>query len=130
MDVVITGDYQPAEKKFEVSRRMLEVCLELGFPVSVLEHSPLVLRDLDLLKEINQRAPSVVFFSVISAQDSSTYERVCIIRNITFQDTFDCFPAWDPTDGELGSWNALYDSISLRYTDHVWVDHNTFEGSV
>jgi pectate lyase len=50
-----------------------------------------------------------------------------IIRNITFQDTYDCFPAWDPTDGDLGSWNALYDSISLRYTDHVWVDHNTFE---
>jgi DNA repair photolyase len=53
VDIVITGDYQPAEKKFEVSRRVLEVCLELGFPVSVLERSPLVLRDLDLLKEIN-----------------------------------------------------------------------------
>ena len=76
VDVVITGDYQPAEKKFEISRRMLEVCLDLGFPVSVLERSPLVLRDLDLLKEINQRAPSVVFFSMISAPDSPTYERV------------------------------------------------------
>ena len=31
------GDYQAAEKRFEVSRRMLEVCLELGIPVSVLE---------------------------------------------------------------------------------------------
>ena len=50
-----------------------------------------------------------------------------IIRNITFQDTYDCFPQWSPTDGALGSWNALYDSISLRDTDHVWVDHNTFE---
>ena len=76
VDVIATGDYQAAEKKFEVSRRMLEVCLELGFPVSVLERSPLVLRDLDLLKEINQRAPSVIFFSMISAPDSPTYERV------------------------------------------------------
>ncbi len=50
-----------------------------------------------------------------------------IIRNLTFQDTFDCFPAWAPTDGALGSWNALYDSISLRNADHVWVDHSTFE---
>jgi pectate lyase len=49
-----------------------------------------------------------------------------IIRNITFEDTYDCFPEWDPTDGALGSWNALYDSISLRETDHVWIDHNTF----
>jgi pectate lyase len=50
-----------------------------------------------------------------------------IIRNLNFRDTFDCFPAWDPTDGELGSWNAQYDSVSLRDTNNVWVDHNTFE---
>jgi len=50
-----------------------------------------------------------------------------IIRNLTFQDTFDCFPAWSPTDGALGSWNAEYDSIALRWTDHVWIDHNRFE---
>ena len=50
-----------------------------------------------------------------------------IVRNLTFQDTFDCFPAWAPTDGALGSWNSLYDSISLRDTNNVWIDHNTFE---
>jgi pectate lyase len=49
-----------------------------------------------------------------------------IVRNITFEDTYDCFPAWAPTDGALGAWNSLYDSISLRDTNHVWVDHNTF----
>jgi len=49
-----------------------------------------------------------------------------IIRNITFEDTFDCFPQWDPTDGSLGNWNSAYDSISLRDSDHVWIDHNTF----
>jgi DNA repair photolyase len=58
------------------------VCLDLGFPVSVLERSPLVLRDLDLIKEINQRAPSVVFFSMISAPDSPTYERVRQMENL------------------------------------------------
>jgi pectate lyase len=50
-----------------------------------------------------------------------------IVRNITFQDTFDCFPAWAPTDGALGAWNSQYDSISLRETNNVWIDHNTFE---
>ncbi|MEO8181629.1 MAG: pectate lyase [Deltaproteobacteria bacterium] len=49
-----------------------------------------------------------------------------IIRNLTFEDTFDCFPEWWPTDGFLGSWNAQYDTISLRHVDHVWIDHNTF----
>lgn len=50
-----------------------------------------------------------------------------IIRNLTFQDTYDCFPQWDPTDGADGNWNSQYDMISLRYVDHVWIDHNTFE---
>ena len=49
-----------------------------------------------------------------------------IIRNLTFEDTYDCFPEWSPTDGTMGSWNALYDSISLRNADHAWIDHNTF----
>ena len=50
-----------------------------------------------------------------------------IVRNLTFQDTYDCFPQWAPTDGADGNWNALYDSISLRDSDHVWIDHNRFE---
>jgi pectate lyase len=50
-----------------------------------------------------------------------------IVRNLTFQDTYDCFPQWSPTDGAQGSWNALYDSISLRDSNNVWIDHNTFE---
>src|SRR5512139_1382273 len=49
-----------------------------------------------------------------------------IIRNLTFENTFDCFPEWSPSDGASGAWNALYDSISLRNTDHAWIDHNTF----
>lgn len=83
VDVIATGDYQPAEKKFQVSRQMLEVCLELGFPVSVLERLPLVLRDLDLIREINARAPSVVIFSIISAPDSPAYERVREMENLS-----------------------------------------------
>src|SRR5262245_5106036 len=50
-----------------------------------------------------------------------------IVRNLTFQDTSDCFPAWSPDDGPLGAWNAVYDSVSLRNADHVWIDHNTFQ---
>lgn len=58
---------------------------------------------------------------------ASNPRRNIIIRNLTFQDTYDCFPEWSPNDGALGAWNALYDSISLRDTRNVWIDHNTFE---
>jgi pectate lyase len=50
-----------------------------------------------------------------------------IVRNLTFRDTYDCFPQWSPTDGTLGSWNALYDAVSLRDSNNLWIDHNTFE---
>ena len=70
MDMVFTGDYQPAERKFKISRHMLEVCLELEFPVFVLTRSPLVLRDLELFKAINQHSRAVVAFSIISTPDS------------------------------------------------------------
>ncbi|WP_405140400.1 pectate lyase [Sphaerisporangium sp. NBC_01403] len=50
-----------------------------------------------------------------------------IIRNIAFQDAYDCFPQWDPTDGDEGNWNSLYDNISVTGSTHVWADHNSFD---
>jgi DNA repair photolyase len=61
---------------------MLVVCLEPSFPVLILERSPLVVRGLDLLREIDQRAPSIVIFSLISSPDSRTYERVRQMENL------------------------------------------------
>jgi pectate lyase len=49
-----------------------------------------------------------------------------IVRNIQVSDAADCFPAWDPTDGDTGNWNSLYDLVSLTGATHVWIDHNTF----
>jgi pectate lyase len=49
-----------------------------------------------------------------------------IIRGLTVTDAYDCFPAWDPTDGETGNWNSEYDTLSLTAASHVWIDHNEF----
>ena len=76
VDVVFTGDYQPAERKFGISRKMLEVCYELGFPVFVLERSPLVLRDLDLIQAIHGRARAGVAFSIIYTPESPNAGRI------------------------------------------------------
>lgn len=45
--------YQPVEARYGVTRRCLGVLLRRGFPVSILTRSPLVLRDLDLLKRFD-----------------------------------------------------------------------------
>jgi DNA repair photolyase len=82
VDVVFTGDYQPVERKFGVSRKMLEVCYELGFPVFILERSVLVLRDLDLIRSIHLKARAVVAFSQIITPDSPGYPRVRTIERL------------------------------------------------
>ncbi len=81
-DLVFTGDYQPAERKFKLSRQLLEVCLELGFPVFVLTRSPLVLRDLDILQAINQQTRAVVAFSIIVTPESDCYEAVTRLEGL------------------------------------------------
>ncbi len=55
-----------------------------------------------------------------------------IIRNIQFENAFDCFPQWDPTDGATGNWNSAFDNLSiLNNATHVWIDHNSFtDGSL
>jgi DNA repair photolyase len=82
VDVVFTGDYQPVERLYGISRKMLEVCCELGFPVFILERSALVQRDMDLIQSIHQRARAVVAFSIISTPDSRGYARVRSIERL------------------------------------------------
>lgn len=49
-----------------------------------------------------------------------------IVRNLAFESPLDCFPQWDPTDGDTGNWNSEYDSAVVYGATHVWLDHNTF----
>jgi pectate lyase len=50
-----------------------------------------------------------------------------ILRNLRFSDAYDCFPQWDPGDGDAGNWNSAYDNVSLWTATSVWVDHSTFD---
>jgi len=66
-ETVCCGDWQqPAEDCYRLSRGMLEVVLDLGFPLFIVERSPLLTRDLDLLVEINRQSWVGVLFSISS----------------------------------------------------------------
>lgn len=47
-----TDAYQPIEKKYKITRSLLEVLLECRHPVSLLTKSTLIQRDIDILKEM------------------------------------------------------------------------------
>lgn len=50
-----TDCYQPAERQFEITRKLLQVCLDYRHPVNILTKNALVLRDLDILKPMAEQ---------------------------------------------------------------------------
>lgn len=64
------GDsYQPVERRYRLTREVLEVLLEHELPVHVLTKSTLVRRDTDLLQRIHERNGAIVSMSVSSVDD-------------------------------------------------------------
>lgn len=47
----VCDPYQPLEKKYELTRRCLEILIKNNWPIIIQTRSSLVLRDMDLLKE-------------------------------------------------------------------------------
>jgi len=82
-ETIAVGDYQPAERKYMLSRKMLEICLEMDFPIFLLERSPLVLRDLDLIQEINRKTHASVLFSIIHTEQSPHADVISKIERLT-----------------------------------------------
>jgi len=58
--------YQPAEEKHKITRSLLETINKYGYPVHIFTKSSLVLRDLDILKEISKKSGAAVSFSIIT----------------------------------------------------------------
>jgi len=68
----VTDPYQPVEKKYEITRRCLELLLMHDFPVCIQTKSSLVLRDIDLLKKFSNIEVGVT----LTALDDSVRERM------------------------------------------------------
>jgi len=65
-----TDCYQPVEKKTGITRRILEVFLKYRNPVSIITKNSLILRDLDILAELNRHDLVHVNLSITSLDES------------------------------------------------------------
>jgi len=61
-----TDPYQPIERRYGITRQILELCLEVRHPVTITTKSDRVLRDLDLLEAMAKERLVAVAISVTS----------------------------------------------------------------
>lgn len=64
-----TDCYQPAERTYKLTRRLLQLCLKWGNPVGIITKNSLILRDLDILKPLAQEGLLHVYISLTSLQE-------------------------------------------------------------
>lgn len=86
----MSDPYNPLEKNLEYTRQVLHSIHKYGFGVSCITKSGLILRDLDILKKINEHKPVCVGITITTANDRlqgriernvpSSTERFDIIR--------------------------------------------------
>lgn len=70
---VITGSmsdpYNPFERELELTRGALKLIDRFGFGICIDTKSDLVCRDLDILLEIKKHSPTIVNFTITTADD-------------------------------------------------------------
>jgi len=64
-----TDCYQPAERKFRITRQLLEVCREFNQPVGIITKNAGILRDKDILSEMGKENLVSVLVSITSLDE-------------------------------------------------------------
>jgi len=98
--------YQPAEKTAKMTRKILEILYDYQFPIWILTKNDLVIRDIDILKKINEETYACVNFTitlndeetqkVFEPRASTTTERFEAIRKLRKEGIHSgiyCYPA-------------------------------------
>lgn len=64
-----TDPYQPAEGRYRLTRGCLEALADFANPAGLITRGPMIVRDVDVLRELSQRAAFSVTFSVPTLDD-------------------------------------------------------------
>ncbi len=85
----VTDAYQPAERKYEITRLSLEVLLKHGARISILTKSSLVLRDADIISKFREAHVGVTVTTLsdelrkrIEPNSSSIEDRLEVLREM------------------------------------------------
>lgn len=79
-----TDPYLPLEASYQLTRKCLEVCRDFQMPVGIITKSPLVTRDLDVIKRLKK---VTVFFSIpfLTKEKSNPFEPYTPTPDVRFR---------------------------------------------
>ena len=124
----VTDPYQPAEKKYEITRRCLELLLMHDFPVCIQTKSSLVLRDIDLLKEFKNVEVGITLTALDDAvrekmepEASSVKERLRALAGLR-ENGIKTWVFLGPVMPHITEVEALVDVIAEAKPEYVLVD--------
>lgn len=130
--------YQPLEKKYMLTRRCLEILVERGWPVTIQTKSPLVLRDVEILK---RSADCEVGFTITTADEkvrrifepgappiAKRVETLAILHSEGIKTFVMVAPMLPNADGLVDMLkgkvdHALIDKYSYHYADWAYKKH-------
>ncbi|MHA1186403.1 MAG: radical SAM protein [Candidatus Heimdallarchaeota archaeon] len=70
----VCDPYQPAERKYEITQEILQVFKQFRNPITIATKSDLILRDVDILKDISKVAFIDILFSISSINKNAQRE--------------------------------------------------------
>ena len=83
----VCDSYQPAEEEIKLTRRLLQIAYDYSMPVFILTKNTAVLKDLDILKKINEDTYACVNFTITLANVET--QKVFEPRASTTQERFE-----------------------------------------
>lgn len=66
----MSDTYNPFEKEYQITRKALKLISYYNFGISIETKSDLIVRDIDLFKDINSKADLILKFTITTADDS------------------------------------------------------------
>lgn len=136
----VTDPYMPIERKYKLTRKILEILVDREVPaeISILTKSPLVLRDIDLLRRLKNVSVGLTITSTDDAVSQlfekgapPATERIKALRELN-KNGIETYAFVGPLlphfVAELENLDKLFKEISESGNKTVWVEHLNLSG--
>ncbi|MBA3046492.1 MAG: hypothetical protein KKH41_08130 [Candidatus Thermoplasmatota archaeon] len=96
--------YQPAEEQVGMARKMMRIVYDYGLPIELLTKNKLVLKDLDLLKKINENTHATVCMSIVFSRENEHLREIFEPRASTISERFETLKILHGEGIDTGIW--------------------------